>query len=105
MKKLLVSFVFVCFLTITFCQFAYADPVYPETYGKEKKARGEDIIFDAIVLRPLGIASLIIGLAGTIISAPFAGPSQSFDVVVDELLEKPVDFTFKRPLGDLNFNH
>jgi len=57
-------------------------------------------IFDAIVLRPLGAVSTVVGAGAFIIAAPLGvfGPGirQTWDVLV----MTPADFTFSRPLGD-----
>lgn len=62
---------------------------------------GEAIIFDALILRPLGIASMAAGLGGAIVSAPWAESSCSWDVVQRQLLEKPFNYTFCRKLGNI----
>ena len=64
---------------------------------------GEFIIFDAFVLRPLGIAAMAIGAAGAYGAMPWAIPSHSEDRVQRQLIQKPYDYTFCRPLGDIDF--
>jgi len=64
---------------------------------------GEFIIFDALILRPLGFASMGIGAAGALVSAPWAASSNSQDRVARELLMKPYWYTFCRPVGDIDF--
>jgi hypothetical protein len=64
---------------------------------------GEFIIFDAAVLRPLGLVSMAVGAAGAVVSAPWAASSNSEPRVNRELLEKPYWYTFCRPLGDIDF--
>lgn len=63
---------------------------------------GELILVDALVVRPLGIVACIVGAVGTIVISPFTASSRSCDRVENELLKKPADFTFKRPLGDMD---
>ena len=64
---------------------------------------GEFIIFDALILRPLGLAAMAVGATGAAISYPWAKPSNSEDRVNRELLQKPYWYTFCRPIGDINF--
>jgi|GEM_PF-1250567 len=64
---------------------------------------GEFIIFDAAVLRPLGVVSMAFGLVGGIIAFPSMMASGSQDRVKKELFEKPYDYTFCRKLGDLDY--
>ena len=64
---------------------------------------GERIIVDTFLLRPLGLAATLIGIGSSIPAAPMAVPSNSTDRVGRELIERPFDYTFKRPLGDVDF--
>lgn len=64
---------------------------------------GEFIIFDALVLRPLGVMAMGVGAVGAAAAAPWAASSNSQDRVKRELLEKPYWYTFCRPLGDSDF--
>lgn len=95
---------------------AYAEEFMARPYSTSHSARasalddddapsssppGELIMFDALVLRPLGIFSMFVGLGGTIAATPWAASSNSDDRVRTELLEKPFSYTFCRPVGDL----
>jgi hypothetical protein len=62
---------------------------------------GEFIILDAAIFRPFGIAAMGIGLAGAIISWPWAVTSNSGERVGRRLLQEPFQYTFCRPLGDI----
>jgi hypothetical protein len=83
-------------------------PVSPVSRSEEvwepvNSPPGELILADAIFLRPLGIVACAVGMAGTIITFPFSATSRSEDRVGRELLEKPFDYTFRRPLGDVDY--
>lgn len=106
MKRLIITFILVCFFSITFNQSVFAQTVGSlETYQRETETRGEHILFDLAVLRPLGIVACAIGTAGFIVSLPFVAFSGGFDTVVNEFLTKPGRFTFERQLGDMNFRN
>ncbi|HYA42470.1 MAG TPA: hypothetical protein VEF34_14275 [Syntrophobacteraceae bacterium] len=64
---------------------------------------GEFIIFDALVLRPLGLAALGLGAVTSVVAYPMSGPSHSEDRVTRELIQKPYSYTFCRPIGDIDF--
>jgi hypothetical protein len=64
---------------------------------------GELMIFDALVLRPLGIVSMAIGLGGAFVTAPWAATSHSGDQAANALLEKPAHYTFCRPIGEVDY--
>ncbi|MHC1742127.1 MAG: hypothetical protein AB9873_03730 [Syntrophobacteraceae bacterium] len=80
-------------------------PPTPELAVFEEEAEGdpsgEAIIFDAVIMRPLSLASIVLGVAGTVVSAPWAETSCSWDRVHRQLLMKPYMYTFCRPLGDI----
>jgi hypothetical protein len=60
-----------------------------------------DMGFDMMVARPLGLLSVIGGSALFVVSLPFTIPSGSMDSAADELVKKPIDYTFRRPLGEI----
>jgi hypothetical protein len=62
------------------------------------------IILDTILVRPLGLASMVIGFAGAIVAYPFAFASGSADRVTQKLIYEPFAFTFLRPVGELDYD-
>jgi hypothetical protein len=64
---------------------------------------GEFIIFDAFILRPLGLAAMAVGAGSAIVAYPWSTPSHTEDRVDRELIQKPYWYTFCRPIGDIDF--
>jgi hypothetical protein len=64
---------------------------------------GELIIADVLVMRPLGFAACIVGLAGALVAWPFAAITNSCDRVCTALIVKPYKYTFERPLGQMEY--
>ena len=64
---------------------------------------GEFIIIDALILRPLGLASMAVGAATSVVAYPWSEPSNTQDRVTRELIQKPYWYTFCRPIGDIDF--
>ncbi len=60
------------------------------------------MIADVVLIRPLGIASMILGAAAFIVSIPFTASGGNVDEAWDTLVTKPAKFTFKRPLGQFD---
>ena len=58
-------------------------------------------IYDAVVLRPFGAVQTLVGAAAFVVLYPMALPFDGGDVVLDVCITKPVDRTFRRPLGEL----
>jgi hypothetical protein len=63
----------------------------------------EAMIFDLVLLRPVGIAAWLTGTAVWIVALPFSAPSGNSDEAADTLMKAPADFAFDRQLGDLNY--
>jgi hypothetical protein len=59
------------------------------------------VVLDALLVRPLGLASIVIGTGVFIISLPFTLPTRSVGVAADKLLAEPFKFTFTRPIGEV----
>jgi hypothetical protein len=54
---------------------------------------------DAVVLRPLGAAASVGGLAFFLVSSPLVALSGRLGTSWDVFVLAPVDYTFQRPLG------
>lgn len=63
---------------------------------------GELLLVDALILRPIGLIACFVGLAGTVATLPTAITSNSTDRTVKELADRPFQYTFTRPLGDVD---
>lgn len=64
--------------------------------------RAADMVVDAVIMRPLGLAATVLGTALTVVTLPFTIPSGSVGETAHELIVRPVEYTFKRPLGDFS---
>jgi hypothetical protein len=65
--------------------------------------RGSDMAVDLVLVRPLGIVATVVGAAGFVLALPFTLPSGSAGDTAREWVGAPLDYTFKRPLGE--FDH
>jgi hypothetical protein len=75
-------------------------PVYPVRLTPVNVSPSfPSILCDLIFLRPAGVAVLGLGLAATVVAAPFALPTGSMGQVSQNLIGGPFNFTFVRPLG------
>jgi hypothetical protein len=64
--------------------------------------KATDMVVDAVVMRPLGLAATVIGSVLTVVALPFTIPSGSVETSAHELIVRPAEYTFKRPLGDFS---
>jgi len=67
-----------------------------------REPTGGEMVFDALVARPLGLVGTVVGAATWVISLPFTLPSKSSERAAKQMVAKPAEFTFKRPLGQFS---
>jgi hypothetical protein len=63
----------------------------------------EHVMADALIARPLGLASIVVGATFFVISLPFSVISGNSDKATKVLLVKPINYTFKRPIGVFDY--
>ncbi len=59
-------------------------------------------VADAAIVRPLGLASTVIGAVLFTVSLPVSAPLKKTKSTADLLVVKPAQATFTRPLGDMD---
>jgi hypothetical protein len=64
---------------------------------------GANMLADIFLVRPIALAGSILGAAVFVVTLPFTLTTQSADEAARELVGKPLEYTFNRPLGD--FDH
>jgi hypothetical protein len=73
--------------------------------AKEKQhITGEDrnagsMMFDLVILRPLGLAATVVGTAFFVVSLPFSILGGNTGEAAKKLMVEPAKYTFTRPLG------
>ena len=73
--------------------------------AKEKESiTGEDrnavsMMFDLVLLRPLGLAATVVGTAFFVVSLPFSILGGNTGEAAKKLVVEPAKYTFSRPLG------
>lgn len=72
-----------------------------ETYTSQQveKPTGTEILFDLVVIRPLGMVGLAIGTTFFIVSLPMLLITRSVENAADALVDEPFKFTFVRGMG------
>lgn len=62
--------------------------------------RGSDMAADLLLVRPLGLVGTVIGAGLFVVALPFTIPSGSVGDAAHEMVARPFEYTFSRPLGD-----
>ena len=90
------------FLLAALLAFTWA--ASPALAGEKQYIAGEDrtplaMGFDLLILRPLGLAGLVVGTGLFIISLPFSLLGGNTGEAGQKLVVAPAKYTFTRPLG------
>lgn len=80
--------------------FALIAGVIP-VFAKEPTAT--DIVPDVLLVRPVGLVSIVVGAVIFVISLPVAIPTGSVGNVGRRLMGDPAEYTFVRPVGDFEY--
>ena len=96
-RKQSLVFLFAAVLTLTWA-------VSPALASEKHYVVGEDrnapaMIFDLVLLRPLGLAGLVAGTACFIVSLPFSLLGGNTGEAAQKLVVAPAKYTFTRSLG------
>lgn len=89
MKRMLVILMTLVLVLTSSLAFAAGDQ--PDTF---------EVLGDAFVLRPLGLAALVGGSALFVLSLPIAAINKSVDTTARAFVLEPFRFTFDRPIGE-----
>ena len=94
-KKSLAIAIIAALLIVPFASMGLA-----EEYFEREDPSGGEMMYDVIVVRPIGIAATIVGSVFYVISLPFSLLGQNSAEAGEALVKKPAAYTFKRPLGE-----
>ena len=76
---------------------------YHSSYHHDILSDGEKMVVDAVVLRPIGLVTTVAGTAIYTISLPFSLLGGNEPEVRENLVKNPARYTFKRPLGEIEY--
>ena len=78
----------------------FATTVQAQDYFEAREPGGGAMMYDTIVVRPVGIVATAVGSIFWLISLPFSASGDNVDMATEKLVKEPAAFTFKRPLGE-----
>ena len=96
-KKFLVIFMISVFLIAPVASTALADE-----YFEREDPSGAQMIFDVILVRPIGIVATVVGSVFYVVSLPFSLLGENSDEASQALVKDPAAYTFSRPLGEFS---
>jgi len=71
-----------------------------EQIGREPT--GAEMAADALIARPLSLAGSLFGAVVFVLSLPFTLGSHSTDQAAKQMVAVPAQYTFKKPLGQMD---
>lgn len=90
-----------CLLALVFAVMPL--PSMAEDNNTVSGDKATDMVMDLVVVRPLGLAAIVIGTALTVVGLPFTLPGGSVGSSAQALIVKPAEYTFNRPLGEFQY--
>jgi len=94
LKKITVLFAIAAMLTVSMGSEALA-----RTETEQSRPDGGAMVADFLILRPLGILTLVTGFTCFVLSSPFSALGGNIHTAWDKMAADPAQFTFARPLG------
>jgi hypothetical protein len=85
-------------VSFVLCSFT---PAFASTATDKPSA--EEMLFDVLLVRPLGLMTTIMGIGFFTVSLPFSVTGGNTGDVFGELVAGPAAFTFSRPVGELDY--
>jgi len=68
--------------------------------GFAESGSAEAMVADALIARPIGLVTTVVGSAVYVVSLPFSLLGGNEQQAREKLVKEPSAFTFKRPLGE-----
>lgn len=99
MRKITKSWMVLGVIAILICG-PFANAVLAAEYFEAKEPGGGAMVYDFLVVRPIGLVATVIGSAFWVVSLPFSASGDNFDTATKKLVKEPAAYTFKRPLGE-----
>ena len=99
MKKIINQCI-IFLMIVTLIVIPFGSSALAQEYFESQEAEGGEMIYDTLVLRPVGIVATAVGSVFFILSLPFSALGNNVDAAGEKLVKDPFRFTFKRPLGE-----
>ncbi|MFK7795270.1 MAG: hypothetical protein AB8B89_07980 [Gammaproteobacteria bacterium] len=100
--KYFTRYFLICAFLVLFTSVSYAGHYHGYSHGS-LLSKSEKIVVDAVLLRPIGLVTTVAGTAIYTVSLPFSLLGGNEPEVREHLINEPARYTFKRPLGDIDY--
>ncbi len=79
---------------------SFATSALAQEYFQTKEPGGGAMMYDMVVVRPIGLVATAVGSVFWLISLPFSASGDNVDTATEKLVKEPAAYTFDRPLGE-----
>jgi hypothetical protein len=99
MKKIINQSIIVLVIA-TLIVIPFGSAALAQEFFESTEPEGGEMIYDTLVLRPVGIIATAVGSVFFILSLPFSALGDNVDAASEKLVRDPYRYTFERPLGE-----
>ena len=99
MKKM-AKHTLVILLIIALISIPFGSSVLAQDYFERQEPSGGEMIYDVLIIRPIGMVATVVGMAFFVVTRPFSALAGNVDTAGEKLVSDPGKYTFKRPLGE-----
>ena len=78
----------------------FATSALAQEYFESKEPGGGAMIYDVLVVRPVGMVATAVGSLFWLVGLPFSASGDNVDTATEKLVKEPAKYTFDRPLGE-----
>jgi len=78
----------------------FATSALAQEYFETKEPGGGAMMYDLVVVRPIGMVATAVGSVFWLIGLPFSAAGGNVDAATEKLIKEPAKYTFDRPLGE-----
>jgi len=90
----------VLFVALSLILVPLAGSVIADDEMEAPDRSAEGMIFDAVILRPVGLVATVLGSALWVVALPFSLLGGNTAEATEKLVKAPAAYTFQRPLGE-----
>lgn len=82
-------------------QLVFVPTAAAGAFENDNGPSGGAMLADTFMIRPAMLVGTAIGIVTFVVTLPFSALGGNIDEAADQLVMKPVKYTFVRPLGDI----
>jgi len=99
MKKIAKHSLIIVMITMLMA-IPFGSSVQAQQYLEAEEPEGGEMIFDLVIIRPVGIIATVVGSVAFVLSLPFSALGGNVGTAGEKLVKAPARYTFTRPLGE-----